>query len=94
MRRKPMTNEQTRHEFKVVIDGLTLPAETLARINEALQKAALLELASVDLGSSELAFSPVMVKMISEHASMARDMRENIDGGSTGGALIRIVNRS
>lgn len=51
------------YEFKVTIEGVALPAETVTRINEALQKAALAEMAPLDLRGKEVALSPIMARM-------------------------------
>ena len=45
-----MKSERARHEFRVVVNDIELPDEVLQRINEAVQKAAVSELARVDLG--------------------------------------------
>ncbi|MBV8216663.1 MAG: hypothetical protein JOZ08_25885 [Verrucomicrobia bacterium] len=73
------------HEFKVVIDGFDLPDELASRINKAVQRAVLEELASADLGGKDVVFTPVMGQMLSE--DVAKAMRE--PGGSTGGIWIR-----
>jgi len=39
------------HQFLVGINGIQLPSEAVDRINRAIQKAVLIELASVDLGA-------------------------------------------
>jgi len=48
-----------RHEFRVVVDGVDLPDEALARINLAVQKAVAAELAATDLvGDFRIKFPP------------------------------------
>jgi len=44
-----MAQRRARHEFRVVIDGADLSQDAVQRINAAVQKAALTELATVDL---------------------------------------------
>jgi hypothetical protein len=44
-----MAEEKTRHEFRVIIDGVDLDQDVQERMNAAIQKAAVTELASVDL---------------------------------------------
>jgi hypothetical protein len=44
-----MATMAKRHEFRVVIENVDLPEEVVGRINQAVQKAALGELATVDL---------------------------------------------
>jgi len=71
------------NEFKVVIDGLALDAETFARIDQAIRKAVLIEMASIDVRGGELAFSPVM-------AQMMLDAGNNGNGGTTGGVQVKV----
>jgi hypothetical protein len=87
MWRKQMSSNKLRNEFRVLIEGIALPASIVSRINEALQKAVLIEMASVNLRDSELTFSPVMAQMVS-------DDEPDGNGGTTGGAQIRIVSRT
>jgi len=49
MKKTQPKKDQTK-EFRVVIKGVNLPAEAVRRINRALQKAVLTEVASMDLG--------------------------------------------
>jgi hypothetical protein len=88
-----MSNKKLHHEFSIVIDGLALPPDTATKINTALQKAILVELASVDLGGNELAFSPVMARMMAEDSRGGSKVAEG-NGGSTGGAQIRVLSKS
>jgi len=76
-------NTKSHHEFKVVIDGIDLPKDTVRRINEVLQRAVLAEVASIDLRGNELVFRPIMSKMVEEG-----------NGGSTGGAQIKAIKLS
>ena len=78
-----------KYDFTVTIDGVDLPAETLARINSALQKALLNELASADTGVEEIAYRPIMSELIRRDAH-ARAAAARI-GGSTGGIAVRAV---
>ena len=72
-----MSNKKLHHEFSIVIDGLALPPDTATKINKALQKVILVELASVDLGGNEIAFSPIMARMMAEDSgAAARLLRE------------------
>jgi hypothetical protein len=80
-----MPENKTRHEFKVVIEGFELPGELIARINKAVQKQILAELASADLRGQDVIFTPVMERMVSE--DVAKAMSE--PGGSTGGIWVR-----
>ena len=77
-----------KYDFTVTIDGVDLPAETLGRINSALQKALLSELAAADTGVGEIAYRPIMSELIRRdaHAAAAR-----IGGGSTGGIAVRAL---
>jgi hypothetical protein len=71
--RKKMTMEnEARNTFTLVVEGMTLPEETRAKIDSALQRAALAEIAAVDLRGAELTFRPIMAQILS-------------DGGSGGG---------
>lgn len=45
-----MASADKRHEFRVVVDGVELSAETQSRVNAAIQKAAMAELAGLDFG--------------------------------------------
>jgi hypothetical protein len=76
--------DRTQSTFTVVVDGIALPEETVARINDALQRAALTEIASIDLRGNELIFRPIMAGMAD------RSAERMIGGGSTGGARIEI----
>ena len=80
-----MQTNITKHEFKVVIDGFDLPGELAGRINKAVQKAVLDELATADLGGKDVVFTPIMGRMLSEDVTKAM----NEPGGSTGGIWIR-----
>lgn len=73
------TTQTKTHEFKVIIDSMQLPEETVARLNEALQKATLVELASADLRGNQLVCTPIMEKMIGDA------------GGGTGGIKVKIL---
>jgi hypothetical protein len=75
-----------KYEFKVLIEGVDLDSKLLSRINSALQKALLNELASIDMGAGELAYRPIMSELIGGEAAVKAG-----DGGSTGGAAIRAV---
>ena len=44
-----MPEQPKRHEFKAVIEGIDLSTDTMDRINRAVQKAVLSELANIDL---------------------------------------------
>jgi len=70
--------------FEITIDGIALPEETVARINGALQRAVLAELASIDLRGNDLVFRPIMGQMVTERESLG-------GGGTTGGIQIRVV---
>jgi hypothetical protein len=50
---QPMPENKIRHEFKVVIEGFELPSEFVARINKAVQRVILEEMASADVGGNE-----------------------------------------
>lgn len=80
-----MPENRPKHEFKVVIDGFDLPGELVTRINKAVQRAVLEELASADLGGEDVVFTPVMGRMVSE--DVMKVMSE--PGGSTGGIWVR-----
>jgi hypothetical protein len=45
-----MTAQAGRHEFRVVIEGAELPKEAIEHINRAVQQAATLAMASIDVG--------------------------------------------
>jgi hypothetical protein len=77
--------DKNQSAFTVVVDGMALPEEAVARINDALQRAALTEIASLDLRGNELIFQPIM-------AGMAADRGEEgmAGGGPIGGARIQI----
>jgi len=81
-----MTVPRSKYEFKVLIEGVDLHPETLSRINGALQKALLNELASIDIGANELVYRPIMTELIAGEAPFKAG-----NGGSTGGAAIRAV---
>lgn len=49
MKKKPL-NEPPTQEFRVAIKGIRIPAEAVRRINRAIQKAVLTEVAGLDLG--------------------------------------------
>jgi hypothetical protein len=82
-----MAISRSRYEFKVLIEGIDLDPDSVARINGALQRAMLNEVASLDLGSKELAYRPLMSELISRDAAAKEG-----NGGSTGGVAIRAVN--
>jgi len=44
-----MDRQSVRHEFKVVIEGIALSPEIVERLNQAVQKVVLKEIASIDL---------------------------------------------
>ena len=44
-----MDKQSARHEFKVVIEGISLSPEIVERLNEAVQKVVLKEIANIDL---------------------------------------------
>ncbi|MFF2196949.1 hypothetical protein [Streptomyces sp. NPDC058157] len=74
-----MSSEDRRQEFRVQIDGLELSDELVQRIDDAVRKAVLNELASVDLlrtGTS--------VDLLNEGFTAAK-----IGGGSTQGIHVR-----
>jgi hypothetical protein len=48
--KKESPNKPPTQEFRVVIRGIRVPAEAVRRINRAVQKAVLTEVASMDLG--------------------------------------------
>ena len=48
--KKGSPKEPRVQEFRVVIKGISIPAEALRRINRAVQKAVLTEVASMDIG--------------------------------------------
>jgi hypothetical protein len=48
--KKESTNKPPTQEFRVVITGIRVPPEAVHRINRAVQKAVLTEVASMDLG--------------------------------------------
>ena len=75
----------TKSTFIVEVDGIALPPETVARINSALQKAALTEIASIDLRGNDLVFRPIMAGMV------ANRTEASIGGGTTGGVQIQIA---
>ena len=79
-------DSNTKHTFTVAIDGIALPEETVARINDALQRAALTEIASVDLRGNDLVFRPIMAQLVSDRAAIG-------GGGTTGGAQLQIMER-
>jgi hypothetical protein len=85
-----MPESKKKYEFKVVIEGFELAPEFVTRINQALQKVVLIEMASADFGGNDLVFTPIMGQMVSEDA--ARAIIGN--GGSTGGAAIRAASIS
>ena len=76
-----MADRTKRSEFKVVIEGIEMPTEVLTRINGALQKAALTEIALIDLKGDDLVFRPIMTRMASAAGG---------NGGGTGGVHIII----
>ena len=73
---------ESRNTFTIVVEGMTLPEETVAKINDALQRAALSEIASVDLRGAELSFRPIMAQLLSDGGGGG--------GGGGGGAHIQI----
>ena len=77
---------RTRYEFKVLIEDIDLDSGSLSRINSALQRALLNEIASIDVGVSELAYRPIMSELIGQEAAV-----KSGNGGSTGGVAIRMV---
>jgi hypothetical protein len=58
------TSKQQHYRFSIDVDGIALPDETVATIDDALQKAAVMAIASIDLRGQELTFSPVMRGMM------------------------------
>ena len=76
----------SKYEFKVSIEGIDLDAEVLSRINGALQRALLNEMASIEMTAGELVYRPIMSELIAGDAAIKAG-----DGGSTGGAAIRAV---
>lgn len=93
-----MISARERHEFKITIDGISLPAESVAKINEALQKAILAEMAVLDLRGNELVFSPIMSSMVDDDRRRAETSNGGNGGGNgggggggSGGAQIRVV---
>jgi hypothetical protein len=76
-----------KYEFKVSIEGIDLDAELLSRINGALQRALLTEVASIEMRAEELAYRPIMSELIAGDAAI----KAAGNGGSTGGAAIRVV---
>jgi len=60
--------------FTVVVEG-ELPETGVAKLNDAIQRAALTEIAALDLRGSELTFRPVMADLLTA-------------GGGTGGGFI------
>ncbi|AQV95603.1 hypothetical protein BJN34_17115 [Cupriavidus necator] len=91
-----MTSARERQEFRIIIDGISLPAKSVAKINEALQKAILAEMAVLDLRGNELVFSPIMARMVDDDRRRADTSKEgngggNGGGGGSGGAQIRVI---
>jgi hypothetical protein len=80
-----MPENTLRHTFKVVIDDFALPKELVERINKALQKAVLAEMASTDLRGNDVVFTPIMGQMLSEDAAKALSE----PNGRTGGIWVR-----
>jgi hypothetical protein len=81
-----MPKQNSKYEFKVSIDGIDIDQTTLSRINSALQRALLNEMVSINLGTHELTYRPIMSQLIS------RDAAARIgNGGSTGGIAVRVV---
>ena len=80
------TRRRSSYEFKVLIEGIDLDSTSVARINSALQRAMLNEIASLDLGSKELTYKPLMSGLIARDAAAKEG-----NGGSTGGVAIRAV---
>ena len=82
-------------EFKVTVQGMELPDEIVERINSAIQKAALGELASLDLRENELHFRPIMSDLIADGGGGGGGGGGAGAGGSGGGgAQLIIVNRA
>jgi hypothetical protein len=65
-------------EFTVTVEGVDLPEHVVAAINDAIQRAALAEVAKLDLRGSELVFRPIMAQMLSDPTGGG-------GGGGTGG---------
>lgn len=55
--KKESTNQLPTQEFRVVITGIRVPADAVKRINRAVQKAVLSEVAGMDLGGLSARFS-------------------------------------
>jgi hypothetical protein len=81
-----MPKQHSKYEFRVSIDGIDIDEATLSRINSALQKALLNEITSINLGTRELAYRPIMSQLISRDASAKMG-----NGGSTGGIAVRAI---
>jgi hypothetical protein len=74
-------------KFSIVVEGMKLPEDIVARINDALQRAALTEIAALDLRGNELLFRPIMAEMLLEGEGGALI---GGGGGGGGGAHIQI----
>lgn len=62
--------------FTVTVEGMELPEDVKQGMNEAIRRAALIEIAKVDLRGNDIVFRPVMAQMLAD---------ENGGGGGSGG---------
>lgn len=81
--------QRKRNEFKVSIEGITLPDESVHNINESVQKAALAAMAAIDLRGKELIFSPIMARILSDPEE-GEGEGEGSGSRSGGGAQINV----
>jgi len=67
--------------FTISIEGIDLPDDVVVRMNETLRRAALTEIAKVDLRGNDLTFRPIMAQMLADGNG----------GGGTGGGGAHLV---
>jgi hypothetical protein len=67
------SSKQNHYRFSVDVDGIALADESVTAIDEALKKAAIMAIATLDLRGRELTFSPIMQGMIRPNGDDDRD---------------------
>lgn len=78
------SSKQNHYRFSVDVDGIALADESVTAIDEALKKAAIMAIATLDLRGRELTFSPIMQGMIRPNGD------DDGDEPPVGGAQISI----
>jgi hypothetical protein len=78
------SSKQNHYRFSVDVDGIALADEGVAAIDEALRKAAVMAMATLDLRGRELTFSPIMQGMIRPNGDDDGDEPGDDDGDEPG----------